>query len=213
MIKKSNQQNQKFVHTTLCSFPANRRGTKGEGRFWTFSHIFFLLIALWVIGCGPKIETVQQNGETYQVYWDNNQQKQVHHGTYKAFYESGAQKISGQYEHGNKTGLWMQYYENGQKQSQMDWVDGKPEGTVTEWYENGQKKNEGLWKNGGRHGLSTWWYSDGTKAKEVTYIDGEPDGTWIYWDSVGTITKQQFWDRGKFLSVIPPDSTVVSPVK
>ena len=158
--------------------------------------VFLFVLSVLLAGCGPGVETLTQNGEEYQAYWDEARQRYVHHGDYKAFHENGVQKTAGQYRHGVRIGVWTHWYENGQKQSEMDWVQGQPEGLVIEWHENGQKKNEGHWKNGGRHGLSTWWYPDGTKEKEVIYVDGEPDGAWTYWDSTGAVVRVQHWDGG-----------------
>lgn len=165
---------------------------------------------LW-IGCGPKLKVVKEHGEEYQVYWDKDQQKYIQNGYFKSFYENGAKRTEGQYDHGNKIGVWTTWYENGHKKGQMDWVKGNPEGTVYEWYESGQQKNVGHWKNAGRDGLSTWWYANGQKEKEVTYIGGEPNGVWTYWDSTGAIAKKQYWDHGIFLKVDPPDSNAALP--
>ena len=52
------------------------------------------------------------------------------HGRYTEYYESGKKRISGDYNHGDRTGEWWEYYETGRPFGKKSFAKGKPAGDV-----------------------------------------------------------------------------------
>jgi antitoxin component YwqK of YwqJK toxin-antitoxin module len=119
-------------------------------------------------------EVKHDNGKpkfSYQ-YYMNDEGEEVRHGPFTLWYENGQKKATGEFKHGQPTGLLTRWYENGQKLAEVE-EDGN-QGKEFQWYESGQKKSVTIYK--GQDFERTAWYPTGTKKADVRLVNGTGQG-------------------------------------
>ncbi len=88
-------------------------------------------------------------------------EKQLKHGAWVEWYQSGNKKTEFQYDHGVATGRFIWWYENGQKQAEVDYRAGALGGIWITWHENGQKESQATYRDGELVNPLMHWDADG----------------------------------------------------
>jgi MORN repeat variant len=78
----------------------------------------------------------------------------------------------GNYEHGQKHGLFKRWYDNGQIRYDHNYFNGEYHGIFRTWHENGQIWYENNYEHGERHGIHIGWYDNGQIWYENNYFKG-----------------------------------------
>jgi antitoxin component YwqK of YwqJK toxin-antitoxin module len=97
----------------------------------------------------------------------------------------------------SRFGPFRSWYENGQKKQEGNYENGQRNGLWTDWYENGILRTEGAYKRGNRDGTFSGWHSNGQKKEEGNYVDGKLDGPWIHYDQDGNKSHSYTYKEGK----------------
>ena len=119
----------------------------------------------------------------------------IFHGELTIWYSNGQVKTQGEFQNGNKNGVWMEYYPTGQLQTNRFFINGNNHGELTEWHMNGQVLKKGLYVLGERHGEWKEWFDDGSLDKIYHYEDGILEGAYVtYW----TNSNSKVLNRGLF---------------
>ena len=63
--------------------------------------------------------------------------RNLRHGTYRLFFQSGVLQELGTFLKGSKEGLWTKYYETQKKFSEINYKYNVLQGRYTHWHENG----------------------------------------------------------------------------
>jgi hypothetical protein len=100
--------------------------------------------------------------------------REVLHGKYIAWLESGQEFSEQNYRNGMAEGRTVYWHENGKKSRWGMYHDGSPVGTWASWHENGQKESSCNYLNGEKEGLCLWWDDQGRQVESVEYIRGKP---------------------------------------
>ncbi len=139
----------------------------------------------------------------------------VNHGSWKQFDEAGTLIAQGQYQQGERDGVWHRWHQRRQSRlfsqapyngfkgpfiSQAKFADGKLNGNWTIFDGKQDKISQWAFVDGQRHGQSTWWYANGRKLREVTYRDGLIDGQAKQWSPDGTIVSDDKYIKGRKLA-------------
>ena len=90
-------------------------------------------------------------------------------------------------QHG-PTGTW---YPNGQPKMQGQFDNGERVGVFVGWHANGQKDVAGQFEAGKKVGAWTWWHPNGIKRIEGQYEDETPVGEWTWWDADGSVRNRK----------------------
>ena len=88
-------------------------------------------------------------------------EKDLQHGAWIEWYQSGNKKTEAQYDHGVAVGRFTWWYENGQKQAEVDFHAGVLGGTWVTWHPNGLKESQAEFKNGELVDQWMHWDADG----------------------------------------------------
>jgi antitoxin component YwqK of YwqJK toxin-antitoxin module len=95
-------------------------------------------------------------------------EKELKHGAWIEWYQSGNKKSEFQYDHGVSTGRFVWWYENGQKQAEVDYHAGLLGGTWVTWHANGQKESQAKYRDGVLVDPLLHWNAEG-KLVETRY--------------------------------------------
>ncbi|MCA9100093.1 MAG: hypothetical protein KDA63_03025 [Planctomycetales bacterium] len=144
---------------------------------------------------------------------DNNY---INHGPWKMFNPAGVVIAEGQYEHGQRHGVWTRWHTAADmpamfKQapynafsapfvSQATFANGKLEGHWTIFDAKQRRASEFELSDGLRHGMSTWWYPTGEKMMEAFYRDGVIDGEFVEWNPKGEVIRRDNFQEGRKLA-------------
>ena len=94
-------------------------------------------------------------------------------GLWQYWYDNGQLQKSGHYDNAQAVGRWVWYYDNGKVKSEGDFLpEARPTGLWTWYYANGQKKVEGLLGNMSLQGAWHWWSDEGGLMYAADYQDG-----------------------------------------
>ena len=99
-------------------------------------------------------------------------------------------------------GTYITWFESGRKFSEQDYRDGKAEGRTTYWHENGQKSAEGMYHQG--QPIGTWisWHQNGQKETSCDYVNGEKEGRCLWWDDQGKPVDAVEYVHGKPRAIV-----------
>lgn len=86
--------------------------------------------------------------------------------------QSGEITMRGNYQAGQKSGIWEYIYPNGKLRFSGNYVQGFPDGKHTYYFENGKIQQEGRYKMGKKEGDWRKYDEDGLLILTVTYKDG-----------------------------------------
>ena len=115
----------------------------------------------------------------------------LRHGHYIEFWPGGKKKLEGEYNNGQRQGLWTGWYDTGQKQSICSYQDGKSHGHSVVYYSNGNKQEEGDYREDQQDGPWITWYENGQKKTAVHFIDNKPVGRTVSWYDTGQKKSEQ----------------------
>jgi MORN repeat variant len=129
------------------------------------------------------------------------------------WYESGAKRGEGRFDHGLKQGVWTFWYEQGQMRWEGSYRDGLVDGVERAWYPSGVLNFEGSSAAGQRHGAFRAWYSDGKPWWDGTYELGVREGVFRYWQRDGRIDEKHsgVYARGKRISALSSNDLAIAP--
>ncbi len=88
-------------------------------------------------------------------------------------------------------GLVREWYPNRQPKLSGQFNNGQREGVFTWWHENGNRKAEGKFENGQRVGVWRYWYASGMKRSDGSFVEDQPKGIWRSWDQSGKLTSEK----------------------
>lgn len=135
----------------------------------------FILIALIVSSCSNDAGINDESNTDLIDSTNKSQDLEVINPNpnkmdYEEFYESGALKITGNYnELKQRSGVWTSFYENGTKWSESFYIDGIKEGHSITFFPNGKVRYIGEYKDDVKIGLWRFYSEDGTLNKEENY--------------------------------------------
>ena len=137
----------------------------------------------------------------------------VNHGAWKMYSPSGDVVAEGQYNFGERNGLWTKW--NGRKDtatinefpfdkfkapfmSQATFVNGKMEGDWIITDANDRKVMMTSFKNGQRNGQATLWLPNGKVMRQITYSNGIPVGDLLEVNpKTGEIARTATFEEGR----------------
>lgn len=163
-----------------------------------------------VIGCiiTPLLLACSATVRQKQAHYANKQLKEqwteirdttnsyVRHGKYFSWYQTGQEQTTGEYNIGNKTGLWLTRYENGQVIEWHEYLDGQLDGLSVCYYLNREKKYEGKTSHGRRVGIWRKWYENGLLMEEAAYKDDRLHGISTVWFRTGQKKEESLFSNG-----------------
>lgn len=112
----------------------------------------------------------------------------VLHGPFEKFDRDGYLLTKGTFNHGLKTGVWLNWHTNGKIAQQCSWKDGYRIGRFVEYYPSGAMLKTGNFKRGKFHRTVTYFAPDGTIIREEKYVKGK---------IVKTKEKERWFKRNK----------------
>jgi len=129
------------------------------------------------------------------------------------WFESGAKRGEGRFDHGLRQGVWTFWYEQGRTRWEGSYRDDLVDGVERAWYPNGALSFEGASVAGQRHGAFRAWYSDGKPWWEGNYELGVREGLFRYWQRDGSLDPRHsgLYEHGKRVSPLSGDGLVAGP--
>ncbi len=141
----------------------------------------------------------------------------LNHGSWKMWDERGNVVAQGQYEYGNRTGVWIRWYRNvadatvlsklpysqfaGPFVSQATFKNDQLDGQWTIYDGKTNKISQWNFAAGRRQGPSTWWYANGKKMREAQFKGGDMDGPYLEWAPNGSLRIKEMYEEGRKLAV------------
>lgn len=114
--------------------------------------------------------------------------------------QMGRIKADGQYDRGQKNGVWTYYDAQGRVQGQGTYAHGKMvEGLEITFHGNGQKAAEGTWAAGQKDGHWIEYYRNGKKKLEGLYLHGQKTGVWKEYDPSNYYITEKVWENDKLV--------------
>ena len=143
----------------------------------------------------------------------NGEGNYVNHGAWKQYSTLGDVAAEGQYNFGQRIGLWTHWIGRGDSptlnefpykqfkapfMSQANFVDGKMDGDWTVTDANERKVMAVSLKAGERNGTATTWLPNGKIYSQITYDQGVPVGDMLQINpKTGEVVKAGTFDRGR----------------
>ncbi len=137
----------------------------------------------------------------------------VNHGSWKMWDERGNLQVQGQYEYGNRTGVWIRWYRSVQEAnilskapyslfpgpfiSQAEFKNDLLDGQWTIYDGKTRKISQWSFEKGKRNGTSTWWFTNGKKMREATFVHGDMQGDYFEWAPDGTVRVKEQYEEGR----------------
>ncbi len=141
----------------------------------------------------------------------------LNHGPWKTWDERGNLVAQGQYEYGNRTGVWIRWYRSvsdanllsklpykqfpGPFISQAEFKNDLLDGLWTIYDGKTRKISQWKFSKGKRHGPSIWWYANGKKMREAQFVDGDMDGDYLEWAPDGSLAVKETYESGRRLAM------------
>ena len=138
----------------------------------------------------------------------------VNHGSWKMWDAQGSLMVEGQYQYGERIGVWNRWYRtaevellkavpynsfNGPFISQASFDLGRLNGKWTIFDSHQHKISEFEFVDGERHGNFTWWFPNGQKMRECHYDNGEMNGQLLEWGANSKLVTQETFEHGRRL--------------
>ncbi|GAG95102.1 unnamed protein product, partial [marine sediment metagenome] len=174
-----------------------------------------------LIAADAETETIRERYDNRNVKIERSVTKDakksyINHGPWKMFNQAGAVITEGQYEQGERHGVWTRWHTAASlpamfKQapynqytapfvSQASFAKGKLSGHWTIFDAKQRRVSEFELSDGLRHGMSTWWYPSGAKMREVFYREGVIDGELVEWNAKSAVTLKDNYEEGHKLA-------------
>ncbi len=117
-------------------------------------------------------------------------------GIWKTLFENGQLKFTGKYKEDLRAGKWNWWYEDGAVRSVAKYKEGTLDDQRLWWYENGKLKLEENFKNGHLHGKVVSYFANGSPELEQQYENGMPaDTAYSYYEN-GQLRSKKFYVSG-----------------
>jgi len=113
--------------------------------------------------------TIQVRSET----WTENG---VAHGPRLEWHSNGAPWVRGEYDHGSRTGVWVEHWPSGAVRFAGRYKDDVLVGEESWFYADGSLEWTGNRHKGKRQGVERWYWENGNLRREGTWLAGEKDG-------------------------------------
>lgn len=92
-------------------------------------------------------------------------------------------------------GAWIEWYQSGNKKTEAQYDHGVAIGRFTWWYENGQKKAEVDYRAGVLGGTWVTWHPNGLKESQAEFREGELADQWMHWDADGKLVEMRQFNQ------------------
>lgn len=125
-------------------------------------------------------------------------EKQLKHGSYTSYYESGAVKSKGNFQNGVSSGIWSFYNERGVLKMQGEIIDGKNEGLWKYYTDNGKLSSEGTYKGGQKEGTWTAYNENGTVKSKGEFVANVKTGLWTSYDNEGKSKSEGYYTDSSY---------------
>ena len=111
---------------------------------------------VFVIATSSTLAFAQKEMRTYyddkkqhiqEIFFVAKEDEQKYVGKYQRFYESGGIMLEGNFEDGEKSGLFTEYHENGRPARKLTYVNGMRHGTVQIFDEDGKPFQKAYYQN------------------------------------------------------------------
>jgi antitoxin component YwqK of YwqJK toxin-antitoxin module len=135
---------------------------------------------------------------------------------YNEFSKNGNIICEGNFDNGNKTGIWIYYNEDKSIKSLFHYEKDSLNGKSINYYKNGNVSSEGDYLNGKKNGV--WVYNKENKVREYeeTYLNGKENGSYVsYFDNKKIYEKGIMvdgWKHGNWLTNYYDGSIETLPV-
>ncbi len=114
--------------------------------------------------------------------------------TVREYYPSGILEAEGDYENGERVGLWTTYSSNGGwRNSTIAYRNGNVDGKYKGYYSNGKVSFEVEYEQGMQHGYAKYWHSNGQIASEGWFQYDMKQGDWFDYNLRGIIIAHTFY--------------------
>lgn len=154
-----------------------------------------------------EIDTVGADGERIE-RWPSGATKvqwriitvdgrEVPDGAWREWYETGEEKVQGQYAAGKRVGSWRGWHANRQLAYEGAYVDDRQTGAWIEWHPNGRKASEGEYVEGQKHGEWRTWHAAGGLESTARFEHGRPVGEAISWFEDGRVRSSGEYKDGQ----------------
>lgn len=120
----------------------------------------------------------------------------LYHGPVWRWYRSGKLEGKEYYVYGDAAGVWPSYYENGHMSSLGDWEKGEKRGLWKYWDRQGHLRTEVTYSDQGN--LRTDFYLSGRKKSIGVFTQSGKIGKWTYWGENGAVKAHCDFGRGVF---------------
>ena len=139
----------------------------------------------------------------------------VNHGPWKMWDVEGTLISEGQYDDGERDGLWTRWLRRSETDlfkrppykdytgpyiSQAEFNKGRLEGSWVVYDGKQRKISEIQFTDGLRDGKAVWWFPSGQIMQEIDYLEGEIDGKFLQWNADGQLTRSDNFDHGRKLA-------------
>src|SRR5687768_7893179 len=114
----------------------------------SFSSPSLLSLTIWMaLSFSARNGVAQKEMRTYyddkkqhlqEIFFVEKENEQEYIGKYQRFYESGGVMLEGNFEEGEKSGVFIEYHENGKPARRMSYVNGLRHGPVQIFDEDGK---------------------------------------------------------------------------
>lgn len=110
-------------------------------------------------------------------------------GLWKWYNDAGKVKTSVEFNKSDdkRNGVYTSYYLNGSKYEKSSYVDDKVEGKVIYYYSTDTKSTEETWKNDEQDGIKTRYHLNGQKKVEYTLSEGKRVGEYVSYYENGQV--------------------------
>lgn len=140
----------------------------------------------------------------------------IRHGEWKEWDEKGNLIAEGQFDSGERHGVWTRWYRPNEAElfsqspynkfqgpyiSQAEFKKGQLHGKWVIYDRDQRKISEWEFVDGIRHGLSQWWHAGGQKLEEITFHKGEIDGYMKVWNATGEAVTDDVYQQGRKLAL------------
>ena len=184
----------------------------------------FLFLTLFLLTCGPKLETVEVQNEAGQItarytHDPESKLKQGKHYLYaadetpleeadykdglldgerKVFHENGAVQAIETYKEGQFEGQFQSFYESGQLELIGKYSNNEMSGIWIRYYETGEKMEEVTFKGNEENGPFTEYYKNGQLKAQGAYLNGDNEhGELKMFDESGTLVRKMQCEMGR----------------
>jgi hypothetical protein len=133
--------------------------------------------------------TIQQRAEV----WTLNGEA---HGPRVEWHRNGHLWFTGEYDHGRRTGRWLEFWADGTPRFAGTYEDDRLDGVEYWYHPDGTIEWAVERRAGEREGVERWYWPNGVLRRQGRFVAGEKDGPFQSWDDEGRPTMITTYRRG-----------------